>query len=138
VAAPTTVPDSGTENLDDMNDAPAAQASSSPPSLVRQVVTWLCIGFGPVLALITYLPLLQAMLQRQQWIYTIFREHYAAIFGLPSAALLSFMLVVVFEARFDKIEMELANLVKFRGASGPIILWIFCFMSITIAVKMLW
>ena len=78
------------------------------------------------------------MLQQQQWILTIFKEHYAAIFGLPSAALMSGILVVVFEARFDDIEMEIANLVKFRGASGPIILWVLCFLSIASAIKLLW
>jgi hypothetical protein len=112
--------------------------SSSPPSLVRQVVTWLCVASGPALAGITFFPIIRAALQQQQWLLAIFRQHYAAIFGLPSAALLSFILVVVFEARFDNIEMEIANLVKFRGASGPIILWVLCFLSIASAIKLLW
>jgi len=119
-------------------EAHVAVESSSPPSLVRQVVTWLCVLCGPALAAITFFPVIRAALQQQQWLLTIFREHYAAIFGLPSAGLLSFMLVVVFEARFDNIEMEIANLVKFRGASGPIILRVPCFLSIASAIKLLW
>jgi hypothetical protein len=145
VAAQKTAPNGARENLDSTddeslvaaNDAPAPAVSASP-SLVRRTVTWLCIAFGPVLSVVTYYPLIQATLQHQQWIYTIFREHYDVIFGLPSASLLSFMLVVVFEARFDKIEMEIAGLVKFKGASGPIVLWILCFFSIVTAVKLLW
>lgn len=122
----------------DVIEAHVAVESPSPPSLVRQVVTWLCVACGPVLAAITFFPIIRAALQQRQWLLVIFRQHYAAIFGLPSAALLAFMLVVVFEARFDNIEMEIANLVKFRGASGPIILWILCFLSIASAIKLLW
>lgn len=118
-------------------DSADVTAAAAPP-LIRQGVTWLSLGFGPVLAVITYYPLILAVLQHQQWIYTIFSEHYDVIFGLPSAALLSFMLVVVSEARFDRIEIEISNVVKFRGASGPIILWILCFLSITFAIKLLW
>ena len=128
----------GPDVTDDAIDAHATLESASPPSLVRQVVTWLCVACGPALAAITFFPVIRAALQQQQWLLVIFRQHYAAIFGLPSAALLSFMLVVVFEARFDNIEMEIANLVKFRGASGPIILWILCFLSIASAIKLLW
>jgi hypothetical protein len=119
-------------------DAHTAVESSSPHSLVRQVVTWICVACGPALAAITFFPVIHAALQQQQWLLAIFRQHYAAIFGLPSAALLAFMLVVVFEARFDNIEMEIVNLVKFRGASGPIVLWVLCFLSIASAIKLLW
>ena len=128
----------GPDVTDDAIDARANLESPSPPSLVRQVVTWLCVACGPALAAITFFPVIRAALEQQQWLLVIFRQHYAAIFGLPSAALLSFMLVVVFEARFDNIEMEIANVVKFRGASGPIILWILCFLSIASAIKLLW
>jgi hypothetical protein len=27
---------------------------------------------------------------------------------------------------------------KFRGASGPIVLWVFCFLSIAVAFHLLW
>jgi hypothetical protein len=131
-------PNSSRGNPDARDDTHAAPASSSSPSLVRHTVTWLSVGFGPVLAIITYYPLIRAVLQQQPWIYKIFSQHYDVIFGLPSAALLSFMLVVVSEARFDNIEMEIVNLIKFRGASGPIILWVLCFLSIVLAIKLLW
>jgi len=137
VTATLKPPNSDSENLATV-ETHAAPASSSPPSLARQVITWMCVVLGPVLAGITFFPVIRAALQQKQWLITIFQQHYAAIFGLPSAALLSFMLVVVFEARFDNIEMEIANLVKFRGASGPIILWVLCFLSIASAIKLLW
>jgi hypothetical protein len=67
----------------------------------------------------------------------IFQHHYAVIFGLPGAALVSFILVIVFEVHFDKID-GVFSILKFRGASGPIILWVLCFLSIVSAMKLLW
>lgn len=130
--------ETGNGTLASGDSAPATAASSSPPPLIRKAVTLLSLGFGPVLALVTYYPLVLAVLEHQQWLYVIFSEHYDVIFGLPSAALLSFMIVVISEARFDSIEIEISNVVKFRGASGPIILWILCFLSVTFAIKLLW
>lgn len=117
---------------------PSGTSSSSPPSVARQAVTWLCIIAGPVLVGISFFPIIRAALLQEPWLITIFQHHYAAIFGLPAAALLAFILVVVFEARFDHIEMDIFNLLKFRGASGPIVLWVLCFLSITSAIKLLW
>jgi hypothetical protein len=140
MATPLKPPDSddGTRYTNAEAERHAAPEPSPPLSLVRQVVTWLCVVLGPLLVGIAFFPIIRAAIQQQPWLLTIFRQHYAAIFGLPGAALLSFILVVVFEARFDNIEMEIANLVKFRGASGPVILWVLCFLSIALAIKLLW
>lgn len=109
---------------------------SSPGT--RRAVTWLCLVAGPALVAISYFPIIRASLSQDPWLMAIFEKHYAAIFGLPGAALLSFILVVVFEARFDRIEMEVTSVLKFKGASGPVILWVLCFLSIAAAIKMLW
>lgn len=114
---------------------PGGQPSTSG---TRRAVTWLCLVAGPALVAISYFPIIRASLSQDPWLMTIFEKHYAAIFGLPGAALLSFILVVVFEARFDRIEMEVASVLKFKGASGPVILWVLCFLSIAAAIKMLW
>jgi hypothetical protein len=111
------------EDLAFGDSAPTAAAASPPPPLIRQAVTWLSLGFGPVLAIITYYPLILAVLQHQEWIYKIFSDHYDVIFGLPSAALLSFMLVVVSEARFDRIEMEISN-EAYSGNRNPATSWL--------------
>jgi len=111
---------------------------TSSPSRVRQVVTWLSLIGGLALVGITYFPVLRAAIAQDPWLLELFQHHYAAIFGLPGAALLSFILVVVFEARFDNIEMEIMNVLKFRGASGPIVLWVLCFLSMTAAIRLLW
>lgn len=133
----STEPTPTTSNVDE--SAPdSGPVLTSSPSTVRQVVTWLSLIGGLALVGITYFPVLRAALAQDPWLLELFQHHYAAIFGLPGAALLSFILVVVFEARFDNIEMEIMNVLKFRGASGPIILWVLCFLSMTAAIKLLW
>ena len=65
--------------------------------------------------------------------------HYPALVCLPIATFVSLVIVVLLEARYDEIRMELFNgLLKFEGASGPIILWMICFLSIVVSVKLLW
>lgn len=115
-----------------------ASGSQAAQPTVRRVVTWLCLVAGLSLVGITYFPVVIAAWHQAPWLLGIFQHHYAAIFGLPGAGLLSFILVVVLEARFDTIEMEIPNLIKFRGASGPIILWVMCFLSMAVAIRILW
>jgi hypothetical protein len=64
-------------------------------------------------------------------------QHFAAIVGLPSAALAALSLVFILESRSGKIEFEVFGL-KLRGASGPIVLWVVAFLAITVAIKGLW
>jgi hypothetical protein len=67
----------------------------------------------------------------------IIEEHYAATMGLPLAAIAALVLVLLLEASAGPIEIEGLGF-KFRGASGPAILWIFVFLAMTLAIKLLW
>ena len=67
----------------------------------------------------------------------IAREHFAATIGLPAVALVSLFVVLFLEAKSGRIEFEAWGL-KFRGASGEVILFVVCFLAIALAIKMLW
>lgn len=67
----------------------------------------------------------------------IAREHFAAIIGLPSAAAAALFLVLVLSTTAGRIEFEGLGF-KFRGAAGPLVFWIGCFLAITAAIKILW
>jgi hypothetical protein len=68
----------------------------------------------------------------------LLHTHFAAIVGLPAAALSAFIVVWVLRAT-DRSPLELdAWGMKLKGASGPILLWVICFLAIAIALKMLW
>jgi hypothetical protein len=115
-----------------------SRPATPPSSVVRSVVTWLAIGSVCLNVALFGIPLFVALWQQQPWIMQIVASHFAAIVGLPAGALLAFLLVVILEARFDRVEMEFGGLVRFRGASGPIVLWVLCFLAITMATKLLW
>jgi hypothetical protein len=70
------------------------------------------------------------------WI-PVAKQHFAAIVGLPMAALASLIIVLVLRVSAGPIEVEAWGL-KFKGASAPIVFWILCFLAISTSIKMLW
>ncbi len=75
--------------------------------------------------------------QKPEWIIAIVNEHFASIVGLPLAMVASLVIVSMFRYQSGPVELEIAGL-KFKGATGPVILWIFVFLSMAIAIKLLW
>jgi hypothetical protein len=74
----------------------------------------------------------------QVWLLDQVRNHYAALIGLPFAAYAAVCLVLFLESRYDDpIEFKALGF-EFKGASGPIVLWVICFLVISICMKLLW
>jgi hypothetical protein len=59
------------------------------------------------------------------------------VIGLPSAAVAALFVVLVLRTVAGDIEFKVPGL-EFRGASGPIIMWVMCFLAITTAIRWLW
>src|SRR5438552_10174542 len=70
-------------------------------------------------------------------LYRELLKHTAASVGLPLAALAALCLVVLLEIYSGDIEFEGFGF-KFKGASGPVILWVLCFLSMVAAIRALW
>ena len=70
-------------------------------------------------------------------IVRIAEKHFAVVIGLPLSALLSAFIVVALKQSGGPIKFEGLGF-KFDGASGQVILWVICFLSISVAIKMLW
>ncbi|MFD8075840.1 hypothetical protein ACFV3E_24685 [Streptomyces sp. NPDC059718] len=117
---------------------PTRSTSQEQAERRRSLIFTLCVTCASIEVLASYTPIVIAAWSKDPWIMKIFEDHFAAVIGLPLIALLAFILVVLLEARFDKIEMEFFGVVRFKGASGPIILWGFCFLLMATAVKLLW
>lgn len=64
-------------------------------------------------------------------------RNFAAIIGLPFAFLAAFAIVALFRQTEGPVEFEGLGL-KFKGASGQIILWMICFSAIAANIKLLW
>ena len=67
----------------------------------------------------------------------ILQDHFAAVIGLPLSALLALWVVIILQTKSGPIEIS-GHGFKFRGASGPVILWILCFLTISFTIKLLW
>src|SRR2546421_445304 len=67
----------------------------------------------------------------------IAQKHVPSILGLPCAALASLVLVLVLRTVSGNIELEVLGF-KFKGAAGPIIMWILCFLAITLGIVKTW
>jgi hypothetical protein len=64
-------------------------------------------------------------------------EHFAVLVALPFAALGSLCLVLLLRYAAGPIEFEGLGF-KFRGASGPIVMWALCYLVIAVSIKLLW
>jgi hypothetical protein len=62
--------------------------------------------------------------------------NFPAIVGLPLAAVAAFVVVAVFW-QSEPIEFEALGF-KLKGAAGEIVLWIACFMTVVIGIRLLW
>jgi hypothetical protein len=72
----------------------------------------------------------------QAW-YEIAKEHFAAVIGLPTAALAAAALVRIFKISEAKVTLKALG-IELDTTSSSVILWVIVFLSIAAAVKLLW
>jgi hypothetical protein len=137
-----------TENISrDIAEAEESHTKSHTGSVfssdagLRKVASWGAvlgaIGLGSFLALFLAIQTFNPTDPHTSWIITQFKQRFAATIGIPLSALAAFCVVTLLRATTGPIEIE-SRFIKFRGASGPIIFWILCFIVIVIGVKLLW
>lgn len=117
------------KNIEDENNCRDTQK-------IRIVARWLTL-IGGVLFGGTFIVGGAISMLNDPQLYRIALEHFPATIGLPSAALAALCLVSFLESSSGPIEFQGFGFV-FNGASGPIILWVICFLSIASAIKLLW
>ena len=105
--------------------------------IARKFATWTILAGMILFGLLTIATIINGLWFDDQWIITEAKKHFAAVIGLPSAALAALFVVAILEVTTGTIEFEGFGF-KFRGASGPIILWVICFLSIAASIKLLW
>jgi len=103
---------------------------------LRVLSRWAVLGAAVVFGATFFTFAVYAMV-REHWVEEIAKEHFAATIGLPSAALGSLLLVTILEISAGQIELKGFG-VEFKGAAGPIIMWVLCFLAIAAAIKLLW
>ena len=101
----------------------------------KRIIGWVLILVVPVVAviflsgLLTFLPTGTMQL--------IVREQFAAVVGLPMAALLAAFIDIALRQAEGPVKFEGLGF-RFEGASGQVILWAICFLSIAGGIKLLW
>jgi len=74
------------------------------------------------------------------WLFSnsqLLKSNFQAVVGLPMAGLTALFLVLVLQQIEGKIEFKAVG-VSFKGASGPVICWIMCFLAMVVGIKILW
>jgi len=101
----------------------------------KNVITWVLVIFVPVVAV----TLMSGFLHYSEpgLIIELVRNNFPATIGLPMAALLAAFIVVGLRHSDGPMKFEGLGF-KFEGSSGQVILWVFCFLSIASAIKLLW
>jgi hypothetical protein len=108
---------------------------------MRRWVSWITvIGTGIMSAFFFGFLIFQAIWGQaapNTWLSILLDKHYAAMVGTPLSAVTAFCIVTLLEVTNGPIEFEALGF-KFKGASGPIILWVFSFLAIGIVFHFLW
>jgi hypothetical protein len=102
----------------------------------KTIALWLAV-VGLICICLVYLYMLLIEVRHNDLASVLLRDHYAALVGLPAAASVSFILVVLLRQTDGPIEFEGLGF-KFRGASGQVAMWVICFLAFAIAIKLCW
>ena len=119
-----------------MNDSSHAQAAEHRwESTLRKCMSWVAVIGGTLFALAYFVSIVWVSL-RGFWDNVAMR-HFAAVIGLPSAALAALFVVILLRTVSGPVELKIPGF-EFKGASGPIVMWIACFLAIAFAISWLW
>ncbi len=121
---------------------PETHPDAKPDSRFRRYANWsIVIGTGLgtsyFLGFLVYHSLV-AVSPANNWFIEILEKNYAACIGVPLSAIAAFCVVLLLKVvSHGAIEIEALGF-KFRGASGPVVLWIFCFLALIFGMYLLW
>ena len=103
-----------------------------PPSWVRiaiAVTLTLALLLGPVALIL--------LLYKSNDLDMLTKTHAPAMIGVPWAGGAAFIVVLVLRTSFGAINFKVLG-VEFKGASGPIVMGVLCFLVEVSAIKLLW
>lgn len=99
------------------------------------VLTWVLVLIVPIASAAILAGFLS--LAPTQMIIEIAQRNFAAIVGLPVAAVFATFLVVALQQTSGPVKFEGLGF-KFEDTSGQVVLWVLCFLAIAGAIKLLW
>jgi hypothetical protein len=121
----------------DQTVAPPRDTGLIAETRVRTVASWVfVIGAGLLTACTLALMLLGA--RHDPDFYAVAVRHFPTVVGLPFAAIASLFIVIACRVvAGEKLTLKVLGL-ELSGASGPVVLWIVCFLAMTVAIESTW
>lgn len=114
---------------------------TSSDARLRKIASWVAMFGTSLLAAYFFGFLIYHSLRPTtssgSWFITVLEKQFAATMAVPLSAIGSVCIILMLKATAGPIEFEGLGF-KFRGASGPIVLWVLCFLSMILAVHLLW
>ena len=101
----------------------------------KRVITWVLVVTVPSAAAVVLAGFL--LLLPIDTMSEIAAQHFAAVVGLPLAALLAAFIVVALRHTAGPMKFEGLGF-KFEGGAGQVILWVVCFLAIAAGIRLLW
>lgn len=126
-------------------DTPTNKLKVSQPktefidSAIELPPNWVRISVALLLSIVLVsVPLAIVFILYQSGDLIVLANHHAsAMIGIPWAGGAAFIVVLVLRTSFGEINFKILG-TEFKGASGPIIMWVFCFLVEVFAIKLLW
>jgi hypothetical protein len=115
-----------------------AKSSALHVIVLRRVVNWIFLISAILYCLFHVGFVIWNTAHNNQRLLDVVFNHYAAIVGLPFAGYAALAVVLLLEARSGEPIEFTAPGFSFKGASGPIVLWVVCFLAVSICLKLLW
>jgi hypothetical protein len=75
-------------------------------------------------------------LRRRLWLDAI-RENFAAMIMFPISCGFSLVVVLILQATAGQLKFSFLGF-EFEGASGPVVLWVLCFLAQMFGIWLLW
>jgi hypothetical protein len=104
---------------------------------VRDLVPWATMFASGLIWVAFSAGLIALLWKLPQGFVDIVKEHFVAVVGVPGAGLGSLYMVVMLEQTAGPVQFEGWG-IKFSGATGQVVLWALCFLTIVAGLKVLW
>ena len=115
-----------------MDPAPDLTDQEMPPRWIRVLITLVLTSLLVVAPIFIVVNLaLTGALAR------ISEDHARAVLGVPWAGGAALIVVLILRTAFGAVEFKILG-VEFRGASGPIVMFLLCFLAEILAIQLLW
>ncbi|MEW6992301.1 hypothetical protein AADZ91_16655 [Colwelliaceae bacterium 6441] len=112
------------------------QEKSKLEDKLKGIMSWVAVLSVFIFSLLFFGRIIFLAITEEYW-KKLGLTHFPSLVGLPAAAIASIFIVLVLRTIAGPLNFKAMG-VEFSGASGPTILWVICFLSITLAIKLTW